>query len=132
MLSRTPDSRVYYLHSADTEGVSIIPTLREQMNLPAAIPLTAMGLRPSHAKNMHLFAFQKPLAQNKNEDWPYYLSARERTWLEAGWHVELEAVSPVRLLRVLRRMMLGAGKPRLKWPNLGEEREIGFMTWPEQ
>jgi hypothetical protein len=132
MLSRTPDSRVYYLHNADAGGISIIPTLREQMNLPAAIPLTAMGLRPSHAKSMHLFAFQKQLAQNKIEDWPYYLSARERTWLEAGWHVELEAVSPVRLLRVLRRMMLGAGKPRFKWPDLGEEREIGFMTWPEQ
>jgi hypothetical protein len=136
MLLRTIDSHVYYLHDASVEGVSIIPSLREQMNLPPAISLTALGLRPSHAKRLHLFAFQKPLAQNKPASakwhWPYYLSASERAWLEAGWHTEVEAVAPVRLLRVLRRMIQGAGKSRFKWPSLVEEREVGFMTWPEQ
>jgi hypothetical protein len=142
MLSRTPDAHVYFLHDAGAGGVSIIPSLRQQMNLPPAISLTAMGLRPTHAKRLHLFAYQKPLAQNTpastkrpasaKRHWPYYLSKRERVWLEAGRQAEVEAVPPVRLLRVLRRMMLDAGKPQFKWPNLVEEREVGFMTWPEQ
>lgn len=131
MLQRTPEAHVYFLHDASTAGLALVPTLRQRINLPSNIPLTAVGLRPAHAKSMHLFASQTPPAQNSTVDWPYYLSGREQAWLEAGWQAEVEAVPPPRLLRALRRMMLGTVKPSFSLPSLQSEREVGFMTWPE-
>lgn len=126
MLGRTPEARVFFLHDASPEGLALVPTLRHRLELPPDIRLTAMGLRPGHARRIHLFA-RRGVSPPSDTHWPYYLRPEERAWLRAGWRAEVEALHPVRLLRSLRRIMLEAIPPGF---SLRREQEAGFMTWP--
>ena len=132
MLRRVDGARVFFLHNASPEGLSLVLSLRQTLGLDKEIKLTAMGLRPIHALRLHLFAQRKGLtAPASVEAWPPYLSAKERAWLQAGHHTETEALHPVYLMRALRQIMLGTVTrpgPRL---SLHRERELGFLSWPQ-
>jgi hypothetical protein len=54
------------------------------------------------------------------------LSPVERAWLDDGWSAEVASVPPVRLLRALRRIMLGIAPSAPSLPT----RDAGFMTLP--
>jgi hypothetical protein len=130
MLLRTPTAGVYLLHDAGAESVTLAAQVRARLELPDTIPLTSVGLRPAHAFRLHLFATRAPVAVIEQPDWPTYLTARERAWLDAGWCAEVAAVKPARLLPALRRIVLGLVPPARRLPDWRRERAGGFMTWP--
>lgn len=128
MMKAAEGARVFFLHDASLEAYAQIPFLREQLNLPDAMRLTILGLRPSHAQRMHLFA--ERAARNLNADLAAisFLLEDEKRWLEAGWLAKVAAVSPVRILRVLRRLVLGLPAPTRFWQISLPARESGFMS----
>ncbi|MEM8535831.1 MAG: hypothetical protein AAGF95_33700 [Chloroflexota bacterium] len=129
MLDRTADARVCVLHDASAAGLSLVTQLLEQMITPPHVVVRAIGLRPDHARQLHLFAMRNPNWSSQLH-WPTYLSTRERRWLEAGWAAEVAALRPVQLLRALRRILLDLTPPPLRLPALHRDRDVGFMTWP--
>ena len=129
MLDRTADSRVCVLHDASAAGLSLVTQLLEQVTVPPHVAVRAIGLRPVHARQLHLFAM-RDLNWLSQPHWPTYLSAHERRWLEAGWSAEVAALRPVQLLRALRRILLDLTPPPLRLPALHHDRDVGFMTWP--
>jgi len=130
MLQRTPAACVYLLHDADAPGVALATQVRARLELPDTITLMSIGLRPAHALRLHLFATRTPTAVIEQQDWPTYLTSRERAWLEAGWCAKVAAVKPARLLSALRRIVLGLVPPARRLPDWRRERAGGFMTWP--
>lgn len=132
MLLRTPEAHVYLLHDASAAGVALVSRLRTHLQLPAPIPISAVGLRPVHAFRLHLFATRVPACAPEPHDWPAYLTPAERAWLQAGWCAEVAAVRPARLLLALRRILLSLVPPPFQLPDWRRERAIGFLTWPER
>jgi hypothetical protein len=128
MLGRTPGARVYLLHDASPEGLAFAAGFGSEAGLPDGVPVTPLGVRPSHAWRMHLFASRGALSVAETPCWPVYLTPRERAWLEAGWRAEAASIAPARLLRALRRILLG---PVSAPARPGSYRNLGFMTWPE-
>lgn len=132
MLARTPEARVYLLHDASSTGLALIPRLRERLQVPEAVRVTAIGLRPAHAWQLHLVATRTHGSVEQHEEWPAYLAPRERAWLHAGWCAEIAVIKPERLLLALRRIILDITPPTFKLPDWRRERAIGFMTWPDR
>lgn len=130
MLRRSEKGRVYFLHNASPEGLALVPGLRHRLGVSPDIRITAMGLRPAQALHLHLFAERHLSPAKLPSEWPAYLSARERAWLRAGWQTETQALHPVRLLRALRRIMLGPPVKKTRIPSLRRDQTVGFMTWP--
>lgn len=131
MLARTPQARVLLLHDASAEGLALVTHLRERLEVPEQVDVAAVGLRPVHARRLHLFATRSGSPALHRQHWPAYLLPRERAWLERGWCAEVSAVQPARLLLKLRRIVTGNLPPAFRLYNPRRDREIGFMTWPE-
>lgn len=129
MLDRTADAQICVLHDASAAGLALITQLREELVPPSHVSVRAIGLRPTHARQIHLFVTRdcKGLLQQR---WPSYLSSREASWLAAGWSAEIAALRPVQLLRALRRILLALTPSPLRLPDLSQDRDIGFMSWP--
>lgn len=128
MLCRAEEPQVFFLHDASLQAFNLIPNLGETLALKADIPLRPLGLRPIHAQRLHLFA-QKNAKVSSNIDLSEisYLDEKEKTWLKKGFTTEVSAVSPVRLLRVLRRLILGVEIPPTLFQNILPPRNLGFM-----
>ena len=131
MLCRADAPTIYFLHDASLTAESQLADLPEKLRLPDSARLKFLGLRPLHAEQLHLFRLlscaapflpQKTLFQFRP-----ILTDREKRWLISGKQVEVAAVNPVRLLRVLRRLVLDlpAAPTRLTL-NL-PKRELGFL-----
>jgi hypothetical protein len=133
MLQRVPAAQVYYLHDASLAGLAALPSLRAQFGLPANLPLMALGLRPMQALRLHLFAVDQTSVSQpvpaECTELPF-LRPIERKWLQQGWQVEIEAVHPVRLMRTLRYVMLGAANDAQRRFSWQREKLAGFMSWP--
>ena len=128
MLSQAEEPQVFFLHDASSKSFALIPKLHETLALKAEIPLRPLGLRPVHARHLHLFA-QRNVDFSPNIDLSQssYLDEGEKTWLKNGFTVEVSAVSPVRLLRVLRRLILGLEIPINSFQNILPQKNLGFM-----
>ncbi len=123
MLLCAEEPKVFFLHDASEQAFTFIPNLRQTLALKAEIPLHPLGLRPIHARRLHLFA-EKNTASNNNLSEIDYLEESEKTWLKNGFTAEVAAVSPIRLLRVLRRLILGVEIPTNSFL---PQRSLGFM-----
>ena len=126
MLSGAEEPQVFFLHDASLQSFAMIPKLRQTLALKAEIPFRPLGLRPIHARRLHLFA-QKNVAPNNDFAEIDYLDENEKTWLKNGFMAEVSAVSPIRLLRVLRRLILGVEIPTNSFQNTLPQRNLGFM-----
>lgn len=130
MLERTPGARVSLLHDASCAGLRLAAALHEQFDLPETIQTAAIGLRPTHAQRLHLFAKHTPAAETSDDVLPSYLTPGERRWLRAGWSAEVAALHPVRLLVKTRRILTDNVVSRWQLYNPRRDRTTGFMTWP--
>jgi hypothetical protein len=128
MLGNAEEPKVFFLHDASLESFSILSDLRETIDLNNEIPLQPIGLRPVHAKRLHLFASKKNISlQNFNLSNFNYLTDTEKRWLNDGNTVEVSAISPVRLLRVLRRIISGFETPPNSFQNILPQKDLGFI-----
>jgi len=102
MLARADQAQVYFLHNADSGSLSLVRVLPRRLGLPRGIPLSSIGLRPAHAIRMRL------AATRHKSTWALHavalpgLTDHEEVWLRSGWRVEVAAVRPVDLLRIVR------------------------------
>lgn len=126
MLEQAENPQVFYLHDANLESFLKIRTLREYLSLNDEIPLRILGLRPVHARRLHLFSTktEKNFADLQDFD---FLDESEKKWLLDGNLAEIAAVSPIRLLRVLRRLILRTQIPQNDWKLKLPNRNLGFM-----
>jgi hypothetical protein len=126
MLERAEKPQIFFIHDADAQAFSKIPTLRKKLNLDEAIPLKILGLRPVHAQRLHLFADK--ISNNSDAVQQIdFLDESEIKWLAEGNTAEISAISPVRLLRVLRRLILGTQIPPSVWSLKLPDKSLGFM-----
>jgi hypothetical protein len=126
MLKKAEEPQVFFLHNASFEAFSILKNLRATLNLREEIPLRSLGLRPVHARRLHLFA-QKNVSREFDFSTVDFLDESEKNWLSRGNSAEVSAVSPVRLLRVLRRLILGLEIPPSEWQIQLLKKNLGFM-----
>lgn len=126
MLERAEEPQVFFLHDASPKAFSLIPNLRNILELNAEIPLRPLGLRPIHARRLHLFANKTDLQKVDFSEFNY-LDESEINWFKNGFTVEVSAISPVRLLRVLRRLILGLEIPASDWQITLPKRNLGFI-----
>ena len=111
MLRRNDNLKVYVLHDASPNGVSLVNTLSTNPNWfsntsNSNITIYDIGLLPRQVfKNPNFFTqisedsareAQELLSQVKQD-----LTDKEIKWLEAGKFVELESFTPQKLLRVI-------------------------------
>lgn len=128
MMLRAENTSVCFLHDASFAAFSQILNLREKLNLPENVRLQVLGLRPVHAARLHLFAirganFPLPLLNEFGN-----LSETEKRWLADGFQTEIAAVNPIRLMRVLRRLILGLPARESAWQLNFPPRKLGFMS----
>ncbi len=126
MMTKAENPQVYFLHNANLEAFSLIKHLRQTIAAQTDIPLRPIGLRPIHAMRLQLFA-NKTNSQAFDFSEPSYLHNDEKKWLLDGNSAEVSAISPVRLLRVLRRIILGLEAPASNWQFKLPKKELGFM-----
>lgn len=126
MLINAENPQVFYLHDADLESYSLLPSLREKLGLDDKISLRILGLRPVHAKRLHLFA-EKKLVELAGLDSLDFHDESEKKWLRSGNRAEVSAISPARLMRVLRRLILGLEVPPSDWEIVLPKKSLGFM-----
>jgi hypothetical protein len=126
MLKKAEEPQVFFLHNASLEAFSILKNLRETLDLSESIPLRHLGLRPVHARRLHLFA-QKNVPREFDVSTFEFLDESEKKWLLRGNSAEVSAVSPFRLLRVLRRLILGFEIPPSEWQIALPQKNLGFM-----
>jgi hypothetical protein len=129
MLANAEEPKVFFLHDASLKSFSKICNLREMIALNNEIQLQPIGLRPIHAKRLHLFAVKEnSVTQNFDLSDFGYLTDTEKRWLKDGNAAEISAVSPVRLLRVLRRIISGFEMPPSSFQNILPPKNLGFMS----
>lgn len=107
-LRRNPTLAVYALHDASPEGVGLVPCLQFDPDWFAgdAIVIYDLGLLPRQILRQGEFAIRRSpdsaaRAAALPEEIRAELSAAERVWLDAGNFVELESLSPARVLKML-------------------------------
>lgn len=110
MLRRNPDLKVFSLHNATPQGVSLPHTLRSQSGWFGDTTATVydIGITPKQMlKQPGIAVFRSAnLAQeakNLPSEIKKQLSAEEIAWLEAGNYIELASFSPQKLLRIVTR-----------------------------
>lgn len=102
MLRQNPDLTVFALHDASIEGCRTALRLREREWFPdQQIKIVDLGMWPHHAEKMNLQP--RTTVKTVPKEVQVLLKPEEIKWLEQGVKVELEALSPMRLIRILSR-----------------------------
>jgi hypothetical protein len=128
MLGNAENPHVFFLHDANFKSSSLIPNLRQILQLKEEIPLRSIGLKPVHARRLHLFAKRdKTLVTDFDFSILNHLDESEINWFKNGFTSEVSAVSPIRLLRVLRRVILGLEVPASDWQIKLPPKKLGFI-----
>ncbi len=125
MVKRARRASVFALHDASLEGLRWASEGAERCRLPRGAQFRPVGLRPAQALRLQLAANRA--AAPDAAGLPTELAPAERAWFAEGWAAELAAVHPARLLRALRRIVLGSIP--VPTPELAQS-NAGFMTWP--
>ena len=109
MLKRNSELKVYALHDASPPGVQLIHRLRTQPRWfadSAGVTIFDLGLLPRQLTKKKMFVLKTnesaQQAHKISAEVKATLQADEIKWLEEGKHVELESLSPLLLLRILR------------------------------
>jgi len=116
MLRRNPDLKVYALHDCTPRGIGLVDHLRTSPNwfsdssaiiidigiLPRQILATGDNMFVLSSESSARDAVQLPPAIRQD------LSPEELEWLELGNYVELESLSPQRLIQILNRGIAGS------------------------
>ena len=126
MMKRAENPKIYFLHDASIEAFSKLQKLRQMIELKEDVPLRPLGIRPLHAQRMRLFS-KKGTTQGFDFSGFDYLLDAEKEWLLEGNQAEVSGVSPVRLLRVLRRIILGFAPTHGEWQIKLPKKDLGFM-----
>ncbi|MBE9248769.1 hypothetical protein IQ226_06195 [Dolichospermum sp. LEGE 00240] len=116
MLRRNPDLKVYAIHDCSPKGVSLINHLRnsERWFLNSSVTIIDIGLFPRQiiATKGGMFIQSSPdlatAAKQLSEEIRQGLTSEELAWLDAGKLVELESLTPQRLIQVLRSGISGS------------------------
>ena len=111
-------ARVLVLHDCSAASLATLPGLGERLALPERARLVPVGLWPAHARRLSLpvLRSERPGPELMSRVAACRLGRRDLEWLSAGNAVEAAAVPPARLLRALRRLLLGAAAaPRRAW-----------------
>ena len=110
MLHRNPNLKVYAIHDASPQGVSLVHQLRTNADWFAnsSAMISDLGLSPRQVlKSRSLFIRNSPDSKQRAARLPQSvkqeLSPDELEWLEKGNFVELESLMPRRLLHILTR-----------------------------
>lgn len=117
--------RVLLLHEASADGLGW--AWRCATTAPLALHVQPIGLRPRHAKMLHLCA-QRGLPPPALTG--LALAYGEMRWLRHGWRAEPAAVHPIKLVRALRTIVHAEPLPpswRERWRFFVNS---GFMSWP--
>lgn len=110
MLKRNPELKVFALHDASVEGVSLAHQLRTEPNWfrDSSAIIIDLGLLPRHilaAKEMFIRQESPRSLTELPAEIREELSREELAWLEAGNFVELESFTPQKLLQIVRQGM---------------------------
>lgn len=124
-LRRADRPRILVLHDASADGLALASQCIAKA--PPDFPVQPIGLRPRHAKALRLCAYRRqPPATLSALD----VAGAEARWLQHGWHADVAAVYPVKLLRALRAIVYATPTPiswRERWRYFVTS---GFMSWP--
>jgi hypothetical protein len=109
MLHRNQELKVYALHDASPHGVGLVHRLRTSPTWfqNSNVTIYDLGILPRQISNPNLFVRQSVEFANQAKQMPaevrQSLLAYEVAWLELGYFVELESLSPQRILQVVRQ-----------------------------
>jgi hypothetical protein len=106
MLARDQDPRVFLLHDADLEGMTLFSHLRVRLRIPEDMTPVEIGLRPFQAAKMHLFVERTDSWTGEQWHLPGGLTRFERLWVKAGLRAEVAGISPAVLFRLLRQTIV--------------------------
>lgn len=126
MLIRASMPWVLLVHDASPSGLRWSTHAAGLLDVPRGFRIRALGLRPRHALQRHLFALRH--AADTGE-LPASLNLIERLWLCAGYQAELAALPPVALLRALRRATRPTPRRDPWWSGFRRWRASGYMSW---
>lgn len=119
MLKRNPELKAYALHDASPSGVQLVHRLRTQSRWfadSAGVTIFDLGLLPRQLTKKKMFVLKTNESAQQAHTIPAEvkatLQADEIKWLEAGKHVELESLSPMLLLRILREGIAKSRNPQ--------------------
>jgi uncharacterized protein (TIGR04206 family) len=108
MLRRNQELKVYALHDASPHGVSLVHRLRTSPTWfqNSNVTIYDLGILPRQiSDNSNLFVRKSVEFANQAKQMPtevkQSLLSNEVAWLELGYFVELESLSPQRLLQVV-------------------------------
>ena len=116
MLRRNPELKVYSFHDCSPQGVGLVHHLATSPNWfkDSNMTIIDLGLLPRQimaTKRGIIIQFSGGSAQRAKElPWEIRQSLlpEELAWLEAGNFVELESLSPHKLIRILHRGLINA------------------------
>ena len=118
MLRLNPNLKVYALHDASPEGVSLLHRLGSSPNWFANsnVPIYDLGLFPRHVfASKSMLVRQSPEFAETARQLPYpvrqSLSKDELEWLKMGNYVELEFFTPQKLLQVVSQGIARSREP---------------------
>jgi hypothetical protein len=115
MLLRNPDLKVFTFHNCSPNGIELPHRLREEEewfpNL--AIPIINVGILPRQIMdNFNLTVLQSSefaeISQHLALNVRASLNPTEIAWLDAGCYLELESLSPRKIIHILQRAISGS------------------------
>ena len=136
MLGHAGRATVYLLHDASPAGLAFPARFAADTELPPDVRTVALGLRPRQAAALHLTHGRAPHERRRSDAARAVpgnappLTGRERTWLDGGRFVQVEAVPPAVLLRTVHRMVREIRAPRPTHQRLRGVRDMGFLSRP--
>ncbi len=116
MLRRNPDLKVYALHDCTPRGIGLVNHLRTSPNWfsDSSAIIIDIGVLPRQimAADSNMFILNsQSVARDAIELPPEIrkdLSPEELNWLESGNYVELESLSPQKIIQILNRGIAGS------------------------
>ncbi|HEY9705476.1 MAG TPA: hypothetical protein V6C58_23765, partial [Allocoleopsis sp.] len=110
MLKRNPDLKVYALHDASPDGVSLVHQLRNnsQWFADSNVIIYDLGLLPKQilsSRGLFIQSSNESAQQAKQlpSEVRASLSIEEQKWLDDGKFVELESFTPARIIKILNQ-----------------------------
>ncbi|MEU3271369.1 hypothetical protein ABZ639_11015 [Saccharomonospora sp. NPDC006951] len=125
MLATAGRATVYVLHDASAAGLAFPGRVRRLTPVPDGVRVTGIGLRPHHARALHLVHGREGTGSTRDAT-----TAREEQWCATGRFAEVAAVRPASLLRTVHRLVRDVRPVRTRQPNPRAARETGFLSWP--
>jgi hypothetical protein len=110
MLLRNPDLKVYAFHNCSPNGIELAHRLRaEEKWFPnLAIPIINIGILPRQIMDNFNFTILQSsesaeISQRLDLNIRASLNPAEIAWLDAGCYLELESLSPRKIIHILQR-----------------------------